>query len=43
MLVQTGGTERKFSEYKSLLESAGFKDVEVKKTGQYLDAILAVK
>jgi acetylserotonin N-methyltransferase len=43
MLVQTGGTERKFSEYKSLLASAGFKDVNFKKTGQYLDAIFAIK
>jgi hypothetical protein len=43
MLVQTGGTERKFSEYKSMLERVGFKNVKFKKTGQYVDAIFAIK
>jgi len=43
MLVQTGGTERKFSEYKSMLEAVGFNNVNFKKTGQYVDAMLAIK
>jgi len=43
MLVQTGGKERKFSEYEAILKSVGFVDISCKKTGQYLDAILAIK
>ena len=43
MLAQTHGRERKLSEYSHLLETAGFTKVEGKKTGSYLDAVLAVK
>lgn len=43
MLVQTGGRERRFSEFVRLLEAAGFADAQVKLTGGYLDAIYARK
>jgi acetylserotonin N-methyltransferase len=43
MLVCTEGKERSLSEYAALLKDAGFATVEGKRTGQYLDAILAVK
>ncbi len=43
MLVCTEGKERTFSEYRELLLVAGFTEVEGKRTGKYLDAILAVK
>ncbi|XP_072897989.1 acetylserotonin O-methyltransferase-like isoform X1 [Hemitrygon akajei] len=43
MLVQTEGKERTASEYASLLESAGFKDVQVQRTGRIYDAILGRK
>jgi acetylserotonin N-methyltransferase len=43
MLVITEGRERTASEYKALLQAAGFGHVEAKKTGKYLDVILAVK
>jgi len=43
MLAQTYGRERKLSEYSHLLETAGFTRIEGKKSGAYLDAILAYK
>ena len=43
MLVITEGKERSLSEYTALLSDAGFADVEGKRTGTYLDAILARK
>lgn len=43
MLVCTEGKERSFSEYSALLKEAGFATVEGKKTGKYLDAMLARK
>jgi acetylserotonin N-methyltransferase len=43
MLVCTEGKERSLSEYTDLLKEAGFASVEGKRTGKYLDAILAVK
>jgi len=43
MLVATGGRERTWSEYRTLLADAGFRDVDHEKTGVALDAILAVK
>lgn len=43
MLTQTHGRERKLSEYCHLLETAGFKRIEGKKTGTYLDVVIAYK
>lgn len=43
MLVCTEGKERTCSEYRQLLAEAGFREVECKRTGAYLDAILAIK
>ncbi len=43
MLVVTEGRERSLSEYTRLLRQAGFADVEGRRTGAALDAILAVK
>jgi len=43
MLVITEGRERTASEYTALLKSAGFGDVQARKTGKYLDVILAIK
>ena len=51
MLVSAGGRERTFSDYRGLLQSAGFRDVEmrhtvssgVSATGVITDAILALK
>ncbi len=43
MLVCTDGRERTFSEYRGLLESAGFGSVDYRLTGSLVDAILAVK
>jgi acetylserotonin N-methyltransferase len=43
MLVVTEGKERSLSEYSELLKEAGFARVEGKRTGKYLDAILARK
>jgi acetylserotonin N-methyltransferase len=43
MLVVTEGKERSLSEYRGLLEAAGFVEVEGRYTGQYLDAVLARK
>lgn len=41
MLVCTEGRERSFAEYRILLERAGFRDIQCRRTGQPLDAILA--
>ena len=43
MLVCTEGRERSLAEYRALLEAAGFCDVEGRRTGAPLDAILARK
>jgi hypothetical protein len=43
MLTQTHGRERKLSEYSHLLETAGFRRIEGRKTGSYLDAVIAFK
>ena len=43
MLVCTEGKERTLGEYRALLEAAGFRDVEGKRTGKAVDAILARK
>lgn len=43
MLVCTEGKERTLSEYTALLREAGFRQVDGRKTGAPLDAILAVK
>uniref|UniRef100_A0A8D0EAH6 Acetylserotonin O-methyltransferase n=1 Tax=Salvator merianae TaxID=96440 RepID=A0A8D0EAH6_SALMN len=43
MLVQTEGKERTSTEYISLLTAAGFKEVEIKKTGKLYNAILGRK
>lgn len=43
MLVITEGRERTASEYRALLQAAGFDQIEAKKTGKYLDVILAMK
>ena len=43
MLVVTEGRERSLSEYRALLQAAGFDDVGGVRTGAPLDAMLAVK
>jgi acetylserotonin N-methyltransferase len=43
MLVCTEGKERTLAEYRQLLLEAGFAEVEGRKTGAMLDAMLAVK
>lgn len=43
MLVCTEGKERTLSEYTVLLHEAGFTDIQGRKTGAPLDAVLAVK
>ncbi|KAM8820353.1 acetylserotonin O-methyltransferase [Eudromia elegans] len=43
MLVQTEGKERTPAEYSSLLQAAGFTEVQVKRTGKIYDAILGRK
>ncbi len=40
---QTEGRERSLPEYCELLTSAGFSRVEGRRTGAYLDAVLAIK
>ncbi|NXY15259.1 ASML protein, partial [Atrichornis clamosus] len=42
-LSMTGGKQRSGSEYKQLLEKYGFTDVQIKITGNLLDAILCFK
>jgi acetylserotonin N-methyltransferase len=43
MLTQTHGRERKASEYCHLLETTGFTDITSKRTGTYLDVVMAYK
>ncbi|XP_010578745.1 PREDICTED: acetylserotonin O-methyltransferase isoform X2 [Haliaeetus leucocephalus] len=43
MLVQTEGKERTAAEYSKLLEAAGFREVQVKRTGKLYDAVLGSK
>lgn len=43
MLVCTEGRERTLSEYRKLLENAGFRNVQGQFTGSPLDAVLAIK
>ncbi|XP_077199451.1 acetylserotonin O-methyltransferase isoform X2 [Paroedura picta] len=43
MLVQTEGKERTSTEYSTLLSAAGFKEINIKKTGKLYDAILGRK
>lgn len=43
MLVCTEGRERNLAEYAALLEKAGFQDIEARRTGAPLDALLAVR
>lgn len=43
MLVCTEGRERTLSEYRRLLEAAGFERVQGRATGAYLDAVIAKK
>ena len=43
MLVVTEGRERTLGQFAQMLRAAGFSDVEGKRTGVALDAILAVK
>ena len=43
MLVCTEGRERTLTEYRQLLEEAGFERVEGRVTGAYLDAVIARK
>jgi acetylserotonin N-methyltransferase len=43
MLICTEGRERSAAEYRALLEQTGFRDVQAKRTGAPLDAILALK
>jgi acetylserotonin N-methyltransferase len=43
MLVAGGGIERTFSEYRALLDAAGFKAIRHQKTGMLVDAIFAEK
>jgi acetylserotonin N-methyltransferase len=43
MLVCTEGRERSLGEYRTLLEAAGFREIEGRMTGAPLDAVLALK
>ena len=43
MLVCTDGKERTCSDYRALLESAGFRAIQCRRTGTVLDAVLARK
>lgn len=43
MLVQTEGKERTPAEYSKLLAAAGFREVQVKRTGKLYDAVLGRK
>jgi acetylserotonin N-methyltransferase len=43
MLMCTEGKERTLSEYRGLLEEAGFRNVQGRATGSTLDAVLATK
>lgn len=43
MLICTEGRERTLSDYRRLLEAAGFREVEGRRTGTALDAVFGVK
>lgn len=43
MLVQTEGKERTAAEYSKLLKAAGFREVQVKRTGKLYDAVSGKK
>jgi len=43
MLVCTEGKERTLNEYRELLEAAGFQNIEGKRTGKAVDAVLGRK
>ncbi|NXU54244.1 ASMT methyltransferase, partial [Turnix velox] len=43
MLAQTGGKEQTATEYSKLLEAAGFREIQVKRTGKLYDAVLGRK
>ena len=43
MLVCTEGRERTASEYEVLVKEAGFSELQVRRTGEPVDAILALK
>jgi acetylserotonin N-methyltransferase len=43
MLICTEGRERTLSGYRQLLEAAGFRDVEGRRTGAALDAVISLK
>jgi len=43
MLICTEGRERSFAQYADLLQDAGFAEVEGKRTGVRLDAVLAIR
>jgi acetylserotonin N-methyltransferase len=43
MLVCTEGRERTLGEYRQLLEAAGFRDVDGRRTGTALDAVIGLK
>ncbi|NXH09919.1 ASMT methyltransferase, partial [Bucco capensis] len=43
MLVQTEGKERTATEYSKLLVAAGFREIQVKRTGKLYDAVLGRK
>lgn len=43
MLICTEGRERTFLEYRTLLEAAGFSEVDCLRTGSLLDAVFAVR
>ena len=43
MLVCTDGRERTAAEYESLVKSAGFRELQIHRTGQPVDAMLALK
>jgi acetylserotonin N-methyltransferase len=43
MLICTEGRERSLPEYEALLRGAGFSQVEGRRTGTPLDAVLALK
>ncbi|XP_067841830.1 probable bifunctional dTTP/UTP pyrophosphatase/methyltransferase protein [Heptranchias perlo] len=43
MLMENEGKERSGSEYRKLLHKHGFTNVEIKHTGNFLDAILCIK
>lgn len=43
MLICTDGRERTAAEYEGLVKSAGFRELQVQRTGQPVDAMLALK